>query len=79
MLINTRYIPPPPLLPLFDVSHSEIQKVTEVAYFDSDGLHDALPNPEVAAGDADGELPVEEVLRLVASAERGSEHPLAKV
>lgn len=61
-------------------------QVTEVAYVESEGLHEVLSNQKTG-GDKNGSSPgdfgllppAQEVLRLVASAERGSEHPLAKV
>lgn len=56
-------------------------KVTEVTYADSEGLRQALSKREQKGHDFDvsSELRCAEILRLVASAERGSEHPLAKV
>ncbi|CBN76837.1 conserved unknown protein [Ectocarpus siliculosus] len=60
-------------------------RVTEVAYVQSHGLTKALSKQKGGDGDSlspGGGLgllpPAQEVLRLVASAERGSEHPLAK-
>ncbi|CAB1097064.1 unnamed protein product [Ectocarpus sp. CCAP 1310/34] len=60
-------------------------RVTEVAYVQSNGLTEALSKQKGGDGDSlspGGGLgllpPAQEVLRLVASAERGSEHPLAK-
>lgn len=51
-------------------------QVTEVAYVESDGLIEAL---SALSGPPSNLSPTQQVLRLVASAERGSEHPLAKV
>ncbi|CAM9365622.1 unnamed protein product [Ectocarpus sp. 13 AM-2016] len=60
-------------------------RVTEVAYVKSNGLTEALSKHKggdgniLSPGGGFGLLPPDqEVLRLVASAERGSEHPLAK-
>lgn len=65
-------------------------QVTEIAYVKSEGLGDVLSRQEAGdrsapfpgspgGGDRVLRSPAQEVLRLVASAERGSEHPLAKV
>ena len=51
-------------------------QVTEVAYVESDGLIEALSK---VPGGPSSLSPAQQVLRLIASAERGSEHPLAKV
>lgn len=51
-------------------------QVTEVAYIESDGLIEALSN--LPGGPSNLSL-TQQVLHLVASAERGSEHPLAQV
>lgn len=48
-----------------------------MAYVDSEGLSEALSKQH--GGNADDVAPALEVLSLVASAERGSEHPLATV
>lgn len=56
------------------------RQVTEVAYVESEELRQALAGKAGTRSAEDApSLMSEEILRLVASAERSSEHPLAKV
>ena len=52
-------------------------QVTEVAYLESESLQKALS--EIGMSEKGEWNAPDEVLRLIASAERSSEHPLAKV
>lgn len=67
--------PSTPVMYLFAFMPLAVQ-VTEVAYVESDGLIEALSK---LPGPPRNLSLTQQVLRLVASAERGSEHPLAKV
>lgn len=61
---------------MFALMPVALHQVTEVAYVESDGLTEALSKIPGGPGNLS---PTQHVLRLVASAERGSEHPLAQV
>lgn len=67
--------PSTPVMYLYAFMPLAVQ-VTEVAYVESDGLIEALSKLPGAPSNLSL---TQQVLRLVASAERGSEHPLAKV